>query len=312
MAKQTLTWRAPRVTYCAQGRIWIRRECVECETVNLSESGLLVVCPDIRCEPGTLVRVDLPLPGFDRPMPIPSLVVRETEIGGLYAVGLAFDGLLPGSLAALQQFLQQELVLAEPVQVAGPAPTSPAVDLAELPPSTTETPAEQEDPAAELASEYEPTPSGAAAAIDLSELELSVPTLDEPEEQQPDGPVDLADVANLSVDRPVNRRVARRLRAMAASRAAPAPAPAARPEARAPAPTPARPAPVSLDAGHESPDVPPGDVPEWQTKEVYLDEERSELDEDLPSNRRLRSLYEAAVADVEDNESPGKKRKGWF
>lgn len=101
-------WRAPRVDYCAQGRIWVMREQAECFTVNISESGLLVVTP-LRCEPGTNVRIDLPFPGYSRPMPIPAVVVRETEVDGEYAVGVKFESMLSGSQEVLRSFVQKEL-----------------------------------------------------------------------------------------------------------------------------------------------------------------------------------------------------------
>ena len=101
-------WRAPRVDYCAQGRIWVMREQAECFTVNISESGLLVVTP-LCCEPGMNVRIDLPFPGYSRPMPIPAVVVRETEVDGEYAVGVRFESMLAGSLEVLRGFIQKEL-----------------------------------------------------------------------------------------------------------------------------------------------------------------------------------------------------------
>jgi len=129
-------WRAPRVDYCAQGRIWVMREQAECFTVNISESGLLVVTP-LRCEPGMNVRIDLPFPGYSRPMPIPALVVRETEVDGEYAVGVKFESMLAGSLEVLRSFIQKELAsmrssdhldpLGAELGPAGPGPTTPPV-----------------------------------------------------------------------------------------------------------------------------------------------------------------------------------------
>ena len=95
------------VPYCAQGRIWVRQHRAECQTVEIDESGLLLLSP-IRCAPGTPVRVDLPLPGYRWPLPLAAIVLRETDVGGEYALELRFESALPGSREALSGFLRDE------------------------------------------------------------------------------------------------------------------------------------------------------------------------------------------------------------
>jgi len=302
---KTPIWRAPRVSYCAQGRIWVRMDCLECQTVNLSESGLLLVCP-MPCPPGAPVRIDLPLPGFARPMPLPSLVVRETQFDGEYALAVKFETLLPGSLAVLRTFLQRELTAEVPLTAKVP-----------LPDEELEAPEPQPEPPLEL------------QPIDLAELDLPGPA--PAASPMSDAPLDLANPSNLSrpspSPRPMSpkkREVARRLRAMVAARrteemspvtappATAAVAPSAPPVAKAPPPVPGRSPPAADDFDDVSVQE---DVPEFSAKEIYLEEER-ELIEELPSDHKLRRLYHDAVAEVDDNEQKlqgtFKKRKGWF
>jgi hypothetical protein len=79
-----------------------------CETVNLSESGLLLI-PPFSADPGLSLRVDLPLPGLKRPLALPAVLVREGEHDGRYAWGVRFEAISAAALNFLREFLKQQL-----------------------------------------------------------------------------------------------------------------------------------------------------------------------------------------------------------
>jgi hypothetical protein len=272
-------WRAPRVEYCAQGRLWVQRESCACQTVNLSESGLLVIVP-LPCEPGTPIRIDLPLPGYSRPMPIPSVVVRETIVDGEYAVGVRFESMLPGSLEVLRGFLQQELASkrsSDALSAIDPASSSPGIDLGEL---------DRLPPAEHAAAEPVLEP------IDAEPRASEGSASDAGEGSRPE-------VGR----RIVKKHVAQRLKAVAA-------AAARRKTDQHPA----------VEEKPPPPKPPPSDefeeVPEYYDPNDIYGHEEQEVVEELPQDARLKGLYRAAVADVdradEEFEKKKKKRKGWF
>lgn len=266
--------------YCAQGRLWVRRESCVCQTVNLSESGLLVIVP-LPCEPGTPIRIDLPLPGYSRPMPIPSVVVRETIVDGEYAVGVRFESMLPGSLEVLRGFLKEELASkrsSDALNPIDPASSAPGIDLGELDrlPAAEPTAAEPvlEPIDAERASEGSASDAGEGSRPEVGR-------------------------------RIVKKHVAERLKAVAAAAAKrKTDQHAAVQEEQAPAPS----KPPPSDEFEE--------VPEYYDPNDIYGHEEQELVEELPQDSRLKGLYRAAVADVdradEDFEKKKKKRKGWF
>jgi hypothetical protein len=276
-------WRAPRVEYCAQGRVWVRRESCACQTVNLSESGLLVIVP-VPCEPGTPIRIDLPLPGYSRPMPIPSVVVRETIIDGEYAVGVRFESMLPGSLEVLRGFLTQELASkrsSDALQPIERSSSTPGIDLGEL-------------------DRLPPAEDGAAEPV----LEPILEPIDaEPDASGREGSAsDAGEGSRPRVGRRiVKKHVAERLKAVAA--AAAKRKTDQHPAVEAPAPS----KPPPSDEFEEVPE-------HYDPNDIYGHEEQ-DLVEELPQDSRLRGLYRAAVADVDraDEEfEKKKKRKGWF
>jgi hypothetical protein len=111
-----------RVPYVAQARLWVARKAMSVQTVEVGVSSLLMIAP-VRCAPGTAIRIDIPLPGYDRPMPVPAVVARETEVEGEYAWEVTFESLMEGARQALQVFMEQELASAAPTAPDTPEPT---------------------------------------------------------------------------------------------------------------------------------------------------------------------------------------------
>jgi hypothetical protein len=101
---------------------------------------MLAVFP-IRCAPGTPLRIDFSIPSHSRPIPIPSVVVRETTVNNRYAVGIKFRP-MPACLAVLRAFVQGEIrqSIAESPVLEGRAPGQ------EVPPGSLRTEPEPQAP----------------------------------------------------------------------------------------------------------------------------------------------------------------------
>jgi hypothetical protein len=107
--------RKPRIIYVEQATIWAARQSMVCQTINLSETGLLLI-PPFSSEPGLTLRVDIPLPGLQRPLVLPAVLVREGEHEGEYAWGVKFELVSADAQKFLRHFLQEQVARQFPDQ----------------------------------------------------------------------------------------------------------------------------------------------------------------------------------------------------
>lgn len=108
-----LVHRKPRIIFLEQATIWAAKQSMICQTVNLSETGLLLI-PPFSSEPGLNLRVDIPLPGLQRPLAIPGVLVREGEHNGDYVWGVRFELISADAQKFLRQFLEEQMAKQSP------------------------------------------------------------------------------------------------------------------------------------------------------------------------------------------------------
>ncbi|MBW2735583.1 MAG: PilZ domain-containing protein [Deltaproteobacteria bacterium] len=80
---------APRCAYSATAVVYVANEQLVCRAIDISTSGMLII-PPTRRERGSFLRVNLSLPSFDEVLDVDAIVVREAEVNGRYAWGVAF------------------------------------------------------------------------------------------------------------------------------------------------------------------------------------------------------------------------------
>jgi PilZ domain len=119
-----LVHRKPRIIFLEQATIWAAKQSMICQTVNLSETGLLLI-PPYSSEPGLNLRVDIPLPGLQRPLAIPAVLVREGEHDGDYVWGVRFELISADAQKFLRQFLEEQMAKQSPEKVLEQLPAEP-------------------------------------------------------------------------------------------------------------------------------------------------------------------------------------------
>lgn len=106
--------RAGRAAYSITAVVYLRDERFTARVLNLSASGLLII-PPVDAAPGTLVRLNLTLPGLDQIIDVQGVVAREELVEGYRAWGVEFHGTARETAGLLETYVEwaRERQLAE-------------------------------------------------------------------------------------------------------------------------------------------------------------------------------------------------------
>lgn len=116
---------SPRCAYSATAIVYVGSEQLVCRAVDISSGGMLIIPPNRR-ERGSFLRINLSLPSFDEVLDIDAIVVREAEVNGRYAWGVAFHEPEPRVVKLLAAFVQWGLARSRHAsEAAEPTPPAP-------------------------------------------------------------------------------------------------------------------------------------------------------------------------------------------